>query len=159
MQDRKDKTETQDLQGRQGPLGIGVLLAVVDHMDLLDQWASPGIVDRMEKLESQECKESQDLWGGKDLLEIRVLKGHQGQWETQEKMVAMETQDFHALISPLAIVLFLEVQGQKVIKACLDLQAKMGPLVKMDTTERWGHKVLQGEMYPSLSNKMLRTNY
>ena len=148
-----------------------MLLAVLDHMDLLDQWASPGIVDRMEKLESQECKEFQDLRGLKDVLEIRVLKGHQGQWETQEKMVAMETQDFHALISPLAIVLFLEVQGQKVIEACLDLQAKMGPLVKMDPlvtmgplvkmdiTERWARKVLQAEMFPSLFRKMLRTNY
>ena len=39
MQDRKDKTETQDLQGRKGPLGIGVLLAVLDHMDSLENGA------------------------------------------------------------------------------------------------------------------------
>ena len=81
MQDRKDKTETQ---ARKGPLGIRVLLAVLDHMDLLDQWASPGIVDRMEKLESQECKEfleGRDLWdlqGEKDSLEIEDPQARKG---------------------------------------------------------------------------------
>ena len=114
-----------------------------DRVELLGQWASLETMVRMVKLESQDYKEfleGQDLWDlqeTKDSLEIRVLKGHlecqvhKVQGVMQEKMDAMDAQDLQAQMGPLGTGVLLAVQGQEVSKACQDLQAKMGLLVKM----------------------------
>ena len=113
------------------------------HAELLGQWASLGIMVRMVRLESQDCKEfleGQDLWdlqGTKDSLEIRALKGRlecpgrKGQGVTQEKMDATDATDLQAQMGPQGTGVLLAVQGQEVSKACQDQQAKMGPRVKM----------------------------